>query len=114
MPAQFWRSVRFWRMTGGIAILLALAAVALALAPPYIENMKLQQYVSAAVYTSEPAGVVQARILNKAAQLGLPVLAGNVKVTPAGNGLKVEIVYIVRVDFPLYSVDLHFHPAAGG
>ena len=112
MPVRFWRSVRFWRMTGGIAILVALAAVSVALAPPYIENVKLQRYVSAAVYVPEPAGVVQARILNKAAQLGLPVLAGNVKVARVGNGLKVDIVYIVRVDFPLYSVDLHFHPAA--
>lgn len=111
---RIWPSVRFWRMTGGVAILVALAAVSIALTPPYIENVKLQRYVSAAVRTSEPAGVVQARIVNRAAELGLPVLVGNVKVSGAGNGRKVEIVYIVRVDFPLYTVDLHFHPAAGG
>jgi hypothetical protein len=29
-----------------------------------------------------------------------------------GNGVRVEIVYVVRVDMPLYTVDLHFHPAA--
>jgi hypothetical protein len=32
----------------------------------------------------------------------------------SGNKLRVDIIYVIRVDLPLYTVDLHFHPAAGG
>ncbi len=82
------------------------------LIPPYFENMRFQQYLTGAVAERRPPEMLQAAILNKAAELGLPVRAEDVHVTRQGNGLRVEIVYVIRVDLPLYTVDLHFHPSA--
>jgi len=30
------------------------------------------------------------------------------------NSVRIDVLYIVHVDFAGYSVDLHFRPAAGG
>ena len=29
------------------------------------------------------------------------------------EGLRIDVRYVVRVDLPVYTVDLHFHPGAG-
>ncbi len=98
----------------GLGVLVLLIVVTSALVPAYFENMEFQRYLDSAVQRSQsPEGLV-ADVVNKAAQLGLPVHAGDVHVTKTENGLRVELIYIVRVDLPLYTVDLHFHPAAGG
>ena len=76
--------------------------------------MKFQRYLDAAVDRATNPDVLRAEIVNKAAQMGLPVHEGDVHVVKSGNGMRVEIVYVIRVDLPLYTVDLHFHPAAGG
>lgn len=94
-------------------MLVVLVVVASALIPPYFENMEFQRYLDRAVGRSQsPEGLV-ADVVNKAAQLGLPVRAGDVHVTRTGSGLRVDLIYVIRVDLPLYTVDLHFHPAAG-
>ena len=31
----------------------------------------------------------------------------------SAKGVRIDVRYIVRVDFPLYTVDLHFYPGAG-
>jgi hypothetical protein len=84
-----------------------------ALTPPYFENMEFQRYLDQTVERSQSPDVLTADIVNKAAQLGLPVHAGDVHVTRRGNGLHVDIIYVIRVDLGVYTVDLHFHPAAG-
>jgi hypothetical protein len=97
----------------GVGVLVVFTIVIAALIPPYFENMRFQRYLDDLVTQTESPDILRAQILNQAAQLGLPVKAGDVKVSRKGNGLRVEIVYIIRVDLPLYTVDLHFHPAAG-
>jgi hypothetical protein len=37
-----------------------------------------------------------------------------VHVTRSENALKIQVLYLVHVGLPGYSVDLHFRPAAGG
>lgn len=101
-----------WRIAAGVAVLAALIAVAAALIPPYFQNLEFQRYVSAAVEKSQVPDALVADVVNHAAQLGLPVRAGDVHVTKTANGLKVDIIYVIRVDLPLYTVDLHFHPSA--
>lgn len=105
---------RRWRVAAGIGVLLALALMGAALAPPYFENMTFQRYLDSAVESSSSPEVLKAQIVNKAGQMGLPVHAGDVRVSKTDNGLRVDIVYVIRVDLPLYTVDLHFHPSAGG
>jgi hypothetical protein len=103
---------QIWRKAAGVGVLVLLMAVAIALVPHYFHNMKFQSYLDDLVDRPQTPELITVAVLNKAAQLGLPVRAGDVHVTREGNGVKVEIVYVVRVDFPLYTVDLHFHPSA--
>lgn len=107
-------SAQRWRVAAGVGVLLALALIGGALIPPYFDNMKFQRYLDAAVDRTGNPDVLRAEIVNHAAQMGLPVREGDVRVTKTANGMRVEIVYVIRVDLPLYTVDLHFHPAAGG
>ncbi len=103
-----------WRVLAGVGVLVALVVVGGSLVPPYLDNMKFQRYLDRAVEHAASPEILQAEVLNQAAQMGLPVHSGDVHVSRSGNGIRVEIVYVRRVDFPLYTVDLHFHPAAGG
>jgi hypothetical protein len=109
---------RFWRLAGGVAVLIVLAAVAVLLIPPYYENWKLQRYLDALAQdpamSTKPPEAVRDNIVNRAAALGLPVHSDDVRVTRPDGALRVEVLYIVRVDLPVYTVDLHFRPAAGG
>lgn len=107
-------SARRWRVAAGVGVLALLVVVAGALIPPYFENMKFQRFLDDAVERTQSPEILQAEIVSRAAQMGLPVRAGDIKVTRRGNGVRVEIVYVIRVDLPMYTVDLHFRPAAGG
>jgi len=101
-----------WRIVAGIAVLAALAGMAALLLPPYFDNWKLQQYLNdlAADPAPRQPEIVRANVLNKAAQLGLPVHTDDVRVTKSGDTLKVQVLYIVPVNLGVYSVDLHFRP----
>jgi hypothetical protein len=101
------------RVALGVVLLCGLVVIAVLLIPPYFENSKFQRYLDSAVTRPVPAEVLKADIVNHAAQMGLPLREGDVRITPlAGNGLRVDIVYVNRVDLALYTVDLHFHPSA--
>jgi hypothetical protein len=93
-------------------MLVLLALVAIALIPPYYLNYQFQQYLHTVVDRPQSPERMQASIVDKAARLGLPVRSGDVRVTRSGNGVRVEIVYVVKVDLPMYTVDLHFRPGA--
>jgi hypothetical protein len=109
---------RVVRVAAGVAVLLALAAIGVILTPPYIENWKLQRYVNELIddpaTATQPPELVRAKVVNKAAALGLPVRSDEVQVTRSQNAIKIDVLYIVHVDVAGYSVDLHFRPAAGG
>ena len=87
------------------------------LAPVYLENMRLQSYVEEIAQNAEaqtrPDELLRVAVLDKAAFLGLPVKAENVLIKRSSDNVRIEVRYIVRVDFPLYTVDLHFYPGAG-
>jgi type II secretory ATPase GspE/PulE/Tfp pilus assembly ATPase PilB-like protein len=101
-------------VVAGLAVLVLLLGVSSALIPAYFENMEFQRYLDRSVQRTQSPEALVVDVVNKAAQLGLPVRAGDVHVTRTENGLRVELIYVIRVDLPLYTVDLHFHPAAGG
>ncbi|MBZ5608517.1 MAG: DUF4845 domain-containing protein [Acidobacteriia bacterium] len=106
------------RMAAGLAVLLALAAIAIVLVPPYVANWKLQRYVNELLddpaTASQPPETVRSRIVSKAASLGLPLHSEDVQVTPSGKALRIDALYVVHVDIAGYSVVLHFRPAGGG
>ena len=105
------------RQAAGVAVLAILAVLGLRLIPIYLHNRELQQFVEdvthrAAAPTSSD-DVLRSWVLAKAADLGLPVVADNVHIQRAPESVHIEVRYAVRVNLPLYTVDLHFYPGAG-
>jgi len=104
------------RLIAGVLVLAALVAFGLLLVPSYYRNWQLQGYLSDTVEApanrNRPAGMLQVDVSNAAARIGLPVRPDQVRVVQSPDRLKLEASYFVRVDLPLYTVDLHFHPSA--
>jgi len=96
-----------------LAVLVLMGAL---LAPPYFENWRLQRYLNA--LSHDPASrqrsidFLRALVVDKAAGMGLPVRIGDVQITPGPGAPKIEVLYVVHVDLPVYTVDLHFRPSA--
>ena len=106
-------AARGTRMATAVAAICVLAYVAAMMIPPYFQNSRFQEFLDAAMERTSSPDILKADIVNKAAQLGLPLQQGNVRVLPtASGGLRADVMYVNRVDLKLYSVDLHFHPSA--
>jgi hypothetical protein len=56
--------------------------------------------------------VLREWLVEKASALELPVKADEVHIQRSPDGLRIGVRYVVRVNFPGYTVDLHFHPSA--
>ena len=110
------KGIPVWRVAAGVAVLVLMAAIGILLVPPYIENWKLQSFMNQMAQDPATAQktpeILRANIVDKAASLGLPVHTDDVRVTRSGEALKIEVLYMVRIDLPIYTVDLHFRPAA--
>jgi hypothetical protein len=106
------------RKIAGVAVLLIFAFIGAILIPPYIQNWKLQRYVNGLVddpaTASQAPEVIQREVVARGQALGLPVHPGDVQVSRPESSVRIDVLYIVHVDFGGYSVDLHFRPAAGG
>jgi hypothetical protein len=106
-----------WRIGLGVAILGAMAYLAALFAPIYFSNLELQNYVADVTQTVEnrdkPDDLLRARVLQKASELDLPVKASNVQITRPGGALRIEVRYVVQIQLPGYTADVHFHPGAG-
>jgi hypothetical protein len=107
---------RLVRLTAGVVVLLILVVVGLVLVPPYAANWRLQSYINDLAddpaAAKKPPDVVRANVLNQAASLGLPVHSQDVHVT-INDDVRIDVLYIVHVDFAGYTIDLHFRPTAG-
>jgi hypothetical protein len=105
-----------WRVAAGIGVLVLLALIAVLLIPAYYHNWELQRYLAALSHDpatgKRPVDLVRALVVDKAAGLGLPVHTADVHVTRAGDVVKIEVLYVVHIDLPVYTVDLHFRPGA--
>jgi len=106
-----------WRLALGVALLIVLTAIAVRLTPLYFKNLELQRYVSDMAQSVEnqtvPDVALRTRVLEKAQDLQLPVVEDNVQIRRSGDALHIDVRYVVKVDLPLYTVDLHFYPGAG-
>lgn len=105
------------RIALAVAILLVLGALGVRMLPLYLDNMRLQSYVDEITQDAEartrPDEALRVVVLEKAASLGLPVRADNVQIKRTNDSVRIDVRYFVRVDLPLYTVDLHFYPGAG-
>ncbi len=114
-----------WRIAAAVVVLAALAFFAAIFAPIYFRNVQLQSFVAAIpqrVADQTQAGtppsddLLRTWVIDKARQLNLPVSAGDVHIfrSPKDAALeRIDVRYFVRVDFPGYTVNLHFYPGAG-
>ena len=105
------------RTVVAVMILLVMAALGARMLPIYLDNIKLQSYVEGIAQNEEartrPDDALRVAVLEKAAFLGLPVKAENVQILRSSENMRIDVRYIVRVDLPMYTVDLHFYPGAG-
>lgn len=110
-------AVSRWRIAAGALVIAGLGLFGVLLAPVYLRNFELQSYVDRMTHSVESRtqsdDVLRTRVLEKAASLGLPVKEDNVHIRRTGNRMRVDVRYVVRVDLPLYTVDLHFYSGAG-
>ena len=107
-----------WRLIAAILVLAAMAAILLSLAPVYYEDYQLRRYVRSIARgpnaNATTDDTVRAAVLGRARQLDLPVEPGDVRIAHAAGKLQLQLKYAVQMDFPLYQVELHFHPGASG
>jgi hypothetical protein len=105
------------RIAAAVLILAGLAFLGSRLLPLYLDNMRLQSYVEGITQNAEnhtqTDDTLRFAVLERAASLGLPIKAENVQIKRSSDNVRIDVRYIVRVDFPLYTVDLHFYPGAG-
>ena len=106
-----------WRITAGIAILAILAAAAVLLAPSYVRNVQLQQSLEEIVrqpeVESRSTEMLQVAVADQAGRLGIPLRPEQVQVDRTGGSVRIRVLYFVRIDLPVYTVDLHFRAGSG-
>jgi len=115
-PTDASQKLPLWRLIAAILVLAALAGILIALAPVYFEDYQLRQYIQSIVRApnaaTTPDETLRAAVLARARQLDLPVQRGDVQISHPSGKLRLQLKYAVQMDFPLYQVDLHFHPSA--
>jgi len=106
-----------WRIVAAIAVLAALVLLTARFVPIYIHNFELQRFVAGLTQHVEnkakPEDALRANVVAKSHELNLPVTADDVHISQRPEGLRIEVRYLVRVDLPGYTVNLHFYPGAG-
>lgn len=106
------------RRAAAVAVLAGAAVVIAQLTPVYWNAWRFRRYVAQLVAHPEtrqrPDEWVRAQLVNRAAQLGLPVRSDQVRVDRSRGRLELEVRYVAPVRFGLYTVDLHFRPRAIG
>jgi hypothetical protein len=105
-----------WRIAAALVVLALLAAFLIVLAPAYYRNLQLQRSVAEITQNvanqAKPDDTIRLLVLNRTQELDLPIAADNVHINRSQRKLRIDVGYFVRVAFPGYTVDLHFHPAS--
>jgi len=85
--------------------------------PAFWRNLRLQRYVEGLTQTpgvaAQPPDHTRAQVAARAGELGLPVSSSDVRVEAAGASVHISVRYVMEVQFPGYTVKLHFAPSAG-
>ena len=106
----------WWRRAAGAAVLAILVFLGVSMAPVYFRNLELQRFVEGVTHRAATAttsdDILRTWVLDKAARLDLPVKADNVQIDRSDGNVRIEVRYAVRVNLPMYTVDLHFYPGS--
>lgn len=107
------KGVPRWRIAAGILVLAALGLFAAVLTPIYVRSLRFHEFVSSLpdnVRAWDGAGdaMLVGIVLAKARSLSLPVTASDVHIIRTGGKMRIVVRYVVKVDLPGYTVELHF------
>lgn len=104
--------VAAWRIAAGVLVLAALGLFASVLTPIYVRNFEFHEFVSGLTHNvdsqSRSDDALQRVVVAKARSLSLPVAASSVQITRPGGSVRIDVRYVVQVDLPGYTVELHF------
>ena len=107
-----------WRIAAAWVVLALVGVFAAVLLPSYYRNLQLQHSVAEIAQNVKNRSMTDSAlcdlVVTKAQQLDLPVKADNVHIHRSQHALRIDVGYYVRVAFPGYTVDLHFHPGSTG
>lgn len=96
-----------WLLALGLALLIAFKAV-----PVKIQSTELYDYMDELAKFSAaqvPPDQLKKRILERAAQLQIPLTKDNVRVERNGDRIYMEVKYTIPVEFPGYTYKWNFH-----
>ena len=96
-----------WLLALGLAVLIAWKAV-----PVKLQSTELYDYMDELAKFSAaqiPPDQLKKRILDRAAQLQIPLSKENVRVQRNGDRIYMEIEYTIPVEFPGYTYQWNFH-----
>lgn len=96
-----------WLLALGLAILIAWKAV-----PVKLQSTELYDYMDELAKFSAaqvPPDQLKKRILDRAAQLQIPLRKENVRVQRNGDRIYMEVEYTIPVEFPGYTYQWNFH-----
>ena len=99
-----------------LLITVALIVLAVRLVPVYVKKFEFDEAVREeakfAAVREAPPPEVRLRLLRKAQELGLPIQAQQIRVTPSGQGIRISVSYTVPVQLPGYTLNLNFQISA--
>lgn len=98
--------VSIWRIGAGAAVLAGLLLMGIVLAPAYFRNLELEKFLREVPPASDE--MLRQVILDKGHSLGLEIAPDHLEIRRSPSGGPTGVRYVVRVSFPLYTVDLHF------
>ena len=96
-----------WLLALGLALLISWKAV-----PVKLQSTELYDYMDELAKFSAaqvPPDQLKKRILDRAAQLQIPLAKENVKVQRNGDRIYMEVEYTIPVEFPGYTYQWNFH-----
>ena len=98
----------------GLLLLLAAIFVAYKMVPIKVKAAELRGEV---VDEAKHAGTrndeqITKAILRKAEQTGLPVSRDNIRISRSSNMIRVDVEYVVPVEFPGFTYEWNFHHSA--
>jgi uncharacterized membrane protein YqiK len=98
----------------GLILLLIGIFIAYKLIPVKIKAAEMRQTVvdEAKMAGSRDNGRIMTRILQKADELRLPVTEKDVKINRGNNQIRIDVTYVVPIDFPGYKYNWSFHHSA--
>jgi hypothetical protein len=102
----------------GVVILVGIVYGLWLFFPPYLASYQLEDHMettsrlSAVAYPPKTDDDIRNAVMQEVRNLKIPLTPEQVNVQRNGSDIVIWADYTVRVDVPVYPVDLTFHPAS--